>query len=87
MKVAEELRAKLVTQRAKTVTRVASELQISRPAFSNVVNGNADLSVELALTIQHTFGLDARRLLVAQLDEKLSAAKWRFENDQPIRNR
>jgi plasmid maintenance system antidote protein VapI len=73
--VAEKLKAALVTQREKTVTEVAGELEMSRPCFSNVVNGNASLSVELALKIERTFGLDARKLLIQQLDEQIAASK------------
>ncbi|MBT1509369.1 hypothetical protein KIP88_02545 [Bradyrhizobium sp. SRL28] len=65
----------LVTSRDKTVTEVAKELEMSRPCFSNVVNGNASLSVELALKIQDTFGLQARKLLIQQLDEQIAAAR------------
>jgi addiction module HigA family antidote len=76
MTVADILMRELVTKRETTVTDLARELQISRPALSNVLNGNADLSVELAVRIERSgFGLDARRLLIAQLDEKLKAAR------------
>jgi antitoxin HigA-1 len=74
MTVASTLRAKLVTARGKTVTEVASELEMSRPCFSNVVNGNASLSVELALKIERKFGLQARKMLIQQLDEQIAAA-------------
>jgi addiction module HigA family antidote len=75
MTVAETLKAELVTKRNKTVTEVASELEMSRPCFSNVVNGNAGLSVELALRIERTFGLDARKMLIRQLDEQIAAVR------------
>ena len=75
MTVASILYEKLVTSRDKTVTEVAKELKMSRPCFSNVVNGNASLSVELALKIERTFGLDARKLLIRQLDEQIAASK------------
>jgi antitoxin HigA-1 len=78
MTVAEMLMRELVTKRKATVTDLARELQISRPALSTVLNGNAELSVELALKIESSgFGLDARRLLIAQLDEQLAAARTR----------
>jgi antitoxin HigA-1 len=75
MTVAAKLMAALVTKRAKTVTEVARELEMSRPCFSNVVNGNAALSIELALRIEREFGLDARKLLVEQLDEDIAEAR------------
>lgn len=55
----------------KTVTEVAAEIGMSRPAFSNVINGQADLSIDLALRIQKLFNIDARQMLIDQLDEKL----------------
>lgn len=75
VKLAKALYDALVTSRGKTVTEVAVELGMSRPCFSNVVNGNSSLSVELALKIEKKFGHQARALLIQQLDEQLSAAK------------
>jgi|EndMetStandDraft_5_1072996.scaffolds.fasta_scaffold402021_1 antitoxin HigA-1 len=75
MTLASTLKQKLVTARDKTVTEVARELEMSRPCFSNVVNGNAALSIELALRIEREFGLDARKLLVEQLDEDIAEAR------------
>lgn len=71
MTVASRLRSVLVVERGKTVTDVARELDMSRPAFSNVINGNVQLSIALALKIETMFGLEARKLLIAQLDENL----------------
>ena len=75
VKLAKMLYEVLVTSRDKTVTDVAAELDMSRPCFSNVVNGNASLSVELALKIERKFGFKARELLIQQLDEQLRAAR------------
>jgi antitoxin HigA-1 len=75
MTLASTLKQKLVTARDKTVTEVAEELEMSRPCFSNVVNGNASLSVELALRIEAKFGLQARKMLIEQLDEQIAAAR------------
>jgi plasmid maintenance system antidote protein VapI len=75
--LADMLYEMLVTSRDKTVTDVAREFQMSRPAFSNVINGNASLSVELALKIEKKFGFQARSLLIQQLDEQISAARKR----------
>ena len=75
MKLAATLYDALVTSRGKTVTEVAAELGMSRPSFSNVINGNASLSIELALKIQTKFGHQARGMLIQQLDEQLSEPK------------
>jgi addiction module HigA family antidote len=73
--VAERLMYELVNRRKATVTDVASALDISRPALSKVLNGRAELSVELALKIETTFGLDAHKLLFAQLEEQIANAR------------
>ena len=75
MTLAQKLYDALVTSRGKTVTEVAAELGMSRPCFSNVINGNASLSVELALKIEKKFGHQARAMLIQQLDEQITAAR------------
>jgi len=75
MTVANRLKGALVVSRKKTVTDVARELRISRPCFSNVINGHADLSIDLAVRIERIFGINARTLLIQQLDEKLAGHK------------
>lgn len=77
MKVANLLYDMLVTSRGKTVTEVARELDMSRPCFSNVINGNSELSIDLALKIEQKFGFKARPLLIQQLDEQLIKARKR----------
>lgn len=74
MNVPETIRAAFENE-GLTVTAAAKRLLISRPAFSNVVNGNADLSVDLALRLESEFGLDARAMLIAQLDVAIAAAR------------
>lgn len=75
MKVAQKLKSALVAKPGRSVTDLAGHLGISRPALSNVLNGNADLSMELALKIETAFGLKARKLLRAQLDERLAEVR------------
>ena len=75
MTVAEKLMRELVVSREATVTDVAPRLDISRPCLSNVLNGRAELSIRLALKIEAAFGLDARKLLIAQLDEQIATAR------------
>ena len=72
---AASLRARLSGQDSATVTDLAQRLSITRPALSNVLNGNAALSIPLALQIERIFGLEARALLVRQLDIEIEAAK------------
>jgi addiction module HigA family antidote len=70
VKVSERLQALLVEQ-GLSVTDAAKRLEISRPSLSHVINGNAALSVRLALKIEREFGLNARKLLIAQLDAEI----------------
>ena len=39
-----------------TVTKLAAHLGVTRPALSNLINGNADISVEMALKLSEAFG-------------------------------
>lgn len=73
--VSEKLKSHLIVKPKKSITEVAKKLRIGRSAFSNMINGKSDLSVELALKIEGVFDLDASEMLVAQLYEKLSEAR------------
>ena len=48
------------------VTTAAKLLEVSRPALSNLLNGNADLSPEMAARLEAAFGTPARELLDLQ---------------------
>ncbi|NDW07303.1 HigA family addiction module antitoxin [Jiella pacifica] len=48
------------------VTRAAKLLEVSRPTISNFLNGNADLSPEMAARLEAAFGASARELLDRQ---------------------
>jgi plasmid maintenance system antidote protein VapI len=60
-----------------TVSGLAPMLGITRPSLSKVLNGRAELSIPLALRIEATFGISARKLLIAQLDEQIAQVKTR----------
>lgn len=49
-----------------TVKEAAKRLDIGRPALSNFLNGNADLSADLAAKLERAFGASARELLDKQ---------------------
>lgn len=82
MKVTEKIKRDLIIKTGKTVTSFARDVNMSRPHISQVVNGKAELSITLALRLELIFGIDARRLLVAQLDEQLTEARRDPENTQ-----
>ena len=50
-----------------SVAGAAVVLGVSRPALSNLLNGNADLSGDMALRIEKAFGPDMNHLLRMQL--------------------
>lgn len=75
--VAARLQKVIIRQMGMTVTDAARQLRIARPTLSNVLNGNADLSVDLALQMEAVFKIDPKRLLVAQLEEQIAAARNR----------
>ncbi len=49
-----------------TVTAAAKQLGVGRPAFSNLLNGNAALSPDMAARLQKAFGCDSEDLLRRQ---------------------
>ena len=51
-----------------TVTEAARRLGVGRPALSNLLNGRAALSQEMALRLESTFGADRTKLLDLQAE-------------------
>lgn len=49
-----------------SVTEAASRLGVGRPALSNLLNGNASLSQEMAARLEKAFGADQSKLLEMQ---------------------
>ena len=49
-----------------SVTEAASRLGVGRPALSNLLNGKASLSPQMALRLERAFGADRQRLLDRQ---------------------
>ena len=57
---------KHVIPKGMSVTTAAKKLRIDRPALSNLLNGNAALSPEMAMRLEMTFGADRQDLLDRQ---------------------
>lgn len=51
-----------------TVKAAAEVLGVSRPTLSNLLNGKASLSTDMALRLQRAFGADSEQLLKAQAE-------------------
>src|SRR5688572_30787283 len=64
-----------------SVKAAAEKLGVGRPALSNLLNGKASLSPEMALRLEKVFGADRQQLLdlQARLDQAL-----RREGDKEI---
>lgn len=78
MRVYQKIKAE-IEKRGLSVTDAAPMLGIVRPSLSIVLNGRGALSIALALRLETEFGMDARKLLVAQLDEDIAAARANLE--------
>ena len=58
-----------------TVTSAADKLRVGRPAMSNLLNGKAALSSEMALRFEKAFGIPAATMLRMQTDHDLAQAR------------
>ena len=55
-----------VLPKGMNVTEAAKRLAVGRPALSNMLNGKAALSADMAARIEHTFGANAHTLMDIQ---------------------
>lgn len=60
------LKRNVVDHYGLTVTLVAEKLHVTRPAMSNLLNGKADLSPEMAIRFEKGFGIPAETMLRMQ---------------------
>ncbi len=58
-----------------SVTQAAAVLGVGRPALSNMLNGNAGVSVEMAIRLESAFGASAVELVIKQALHDLRVAK------------
>jgi len=64
-----------VVPEGMTVTDLAQRLGVTRPAMSNLLNGHAALSAEMALRFEKGFALSADTLLKMQAAHDLAKAR------------
>ena len=69
------LRRNVIEHYKLTVTEAADRLHVARPTMSNLLNGKADLSPEMALRFELAFGLGAETLLRMQTAHDLAEAR------------
>jgi len=60
------IRTEIIEAHGLSVTAAAKVLGVSRPALSNLLNQNADLSGEMALRIEKAFGVSMDTLMRMQ---------------------
>ncbi|MBM3778547.1 MAG: HigA family addiction module antidote protein [Acidimicrobiia bacterium] len=84
----ELIRTEIIEAHGLSVTAAAKVLGVSRPALSNLLNRNADLSGEMALRLEKAFGVSMDTLMRMQAaydvaQARRDAAKIRVRRYQP----
>lgn len=71
----EFIRTEIIGAHGLSVTAAAKVLGVSRPALSNLLNGNADLSGQMALRIEKAFGVSMDTLMRMQAAYDIAQAR------------
>ena len=69
------LKRNVIDHYGMTVTDAAGRLRVTRQAMSNLLNGNAGLSAEMAIRFEKAFGLKAETLMRMQAAHELAEAR------------
>ncbi len=69
------VKTELVEPAGLNVTTVAAALKVSRQAMSNLLNGNAGVSADMALRLEKAFGVQADTLMRMQAAFDLAEAR------------
>ena len=78
------IRAEIIEPASLTVT-AAAVLDVSRPALSNLLNGKADLTGDMALRIEKAFGVKMDTLMRMQSNYDIAAARRREKSIKGVR--
>jgi addiction module HigA family antidote len=73
--VGDWLRTEIVDPSGLSVTALAEHFGVSRQALSNLLNGSANLSAEMAIRFEKAFGVKADTLLRMQTAHELAQAR------------
>ena len=73
----EFIRTEIIEAAGLTVTSAAAALRVSRPALSSLLNGNADLSGDMALRIEKAFGVRMDTLMRMQSSYDIAQTRKR----------
>lgn len=79
----EILKMEVVEGRNLTIAKAAELLDITRPTLSNIVNGKASITPNVALRIETVFGGSAKFWLRLQSAYDLDIAKRLFAKNPP----
>ena len=71
------IRTEIIPPAGLSVTAAAAALQVSRPALSNLLNGKAALSGDMALRIEKAFGVKMDTLMRMQSSYYIAQARKR----------
>jgi addiction module HigA family antidote len=71
------IRTEVIMPARLSVTAAAKALQVSRPALSSLLNGNADLSGDMALRLEKAFGVKMDTLMRMQNSYDISQTRKR----------
>jgi addiction module HigA family antidote len=71
------IRTEIIGPAGLSVTGAAKALQVSRPALSNLLNGRADLSGDMALRIEKAFGVKMDTLMRMQASYDIAQTRKR----------
>ncbi len=80
--VGDWLKTEIVEPAGVTVTALAAHFNVSRQALSTLLNGNANLSADMAIRFEKAFGVKADTLLRMQTSHELARAR---EHEADIR--
>jgi addiction module HigA family antidote len=71
------IRTEIIQPAGLSVTAAAAALHVSRPALSNLLNGNANLSGDMALRIEKAFGVRMDTLIRMQASFDIAETRKR----------
>lgn len=71
------IRAEIIGPHGLNVSDAAKVLGVTRPTLSNVLNGNASLSAEMAIRLEKAFGASMEELVRMQCDHDIAEARQR----------
>lgn len=79
------IRTEIIQPAGLSVTAAADVLDVSRPALSNLLNGKADLTGDMALRIEKAFGVKMDTLMKMQSNYDIAETRRREKDIKGVR--